>query len=292
MELIDGVPLGDKLRRNGLPLQECLRIGIQIAAGLGAAHKAGVIHRDLKPGNIIVSSSGVVKIVDFGLAKLSQESFAEEETGSATKPRTAEGHVLGTVAYMSPEQAQGHPVDARSDVQLRHAVLRVADGTRPFRGDNAIRHSPRSCKTRQSPGEITVLRCRTRPTRLCCAAHKDPDRRFQTSADLRLALEDPEDSELVGPAVPTSNAVRSSRRWWWVAAAVAAIGVGTCRDSSSSPAVNAATGPAHAAVDVRDRRRVTPASPDGKLLVYASDRSGEGQLDIWLKQAPAASPFA
>ena len=202
MELVDGVPLGDKLRRNGLPLQECLRIGIQIAAGLEAAHRAGVTHRDLKPGNVIVSSSGVVKIVDFGLAKLSQ-SFPEEET-AATRPRTAEGHVLGTVAYMSPEQAQGHSVDARSDVfSFGTLFYELLTGTPPFRGDNAISTFAAILQDApKPPSEITsaplpheadriVLRC----------LRKDPHCCFQTAADLRLALEDlKEDSQSVSGA--------------------------------------------------------------------------------------------
>ena len=237
MELVDGVPLSEKLRRNGLPLQECLKLGIQIAAGLEAAHKAGVIHRDLKPGNVIVSPSGGVKIVDFGLARLSQTS-PEEQEQTATKPPTAEGQVLGTVAYMSPEQAQGHPIDARSDVfSFGTLFYEMVTGTRPFRGDNAmatiaaiLHHTPRP------PSEIVTVPLPHDADRIVLRClRKDPDRRYQTVSDLRLALEDlKEDSESSAQhAAPMLAAARSSRRWWWVTGAIVVVGVARRLESLS-----------------------------------------------------------
>ena len=121
MEYIEGTPL-----RGPLPLPEALRFAAQIAAALGVAHGKGILHRDLKPANILVTVSGV-KLLDFGLAKLMTDSDAD-----VTK--TAEGAILGTAAYMSPEQAQGKPLDERSDVFSFGAVIyEMLSGVRAFR---------------------------------------------------------------------------------------------------------------------------------------------------------------
>ena len=292
MELVDGVPLSDRLRRNGLPLQECLRLGLQIAAGLEAAHKAGVIHRDLKPANIIVSPSGTVKIVDFGLAKRTLAPFDQQET-TAARPRTAEGQVIGTVAYMSPEQAQGQPVDPRTDVFSFGTVLyEMMTGTRPFRGESPIstiaailQDSPKP------PSEITPALPHNADRIILRCLRKDPDRRFQTASDLRLALEDlKEDSASSVPIAPAGAS--SGRRGLWVAATIAIAATATAAAlflsgrSATPPPVQLMR-----QLTFEAGVALTPAlSPDGRLLAYASDRSGEGPLDIWLKQVAGGDP--
>jgi hypothetical protein len=244
-----------------------------------------------------VSPSGGVKIVDFGLARLSQTSPAEQEQ-TATKPRTTEGQVLGTVAYMSPEQAQGQPIDARSDVFSFGTVFyELVTGTRPFRGDNAIstiaailQHTPRL------PSEIATARLPHDADRIILRClRKDPDRRFQTVSDLRLALEDlKEDSESSAQhAAPLLAAARSSRRWWWAMIALVVVGVAAAggvrlrRQQLTPPPVRLMR-----QLTFEAGVALTPAlSPDGRLLAYASDRSGEGQLDIWLQQIAGGEPI-
>jgi serine/threonine protein kinase len=171
MEFIEGTPL-----RGPLPLSDALRFATQIAAALGVAHSKGILHRDLKPGNVLVTVSGV-KLLDFGLAKLMTDSAPD-----VTK--TMGGAVLGTAAYMSPEQAQGKPLGERSDIFSFGALLyEMLSGSRAFAGESAadtlsavLRDDPAPL---QSPASEIVKRCLT----------KQPAQRFQSIAEVRAALE-------------------------------------------------------------------------------------------------------
>ena len=118
LELVTGETLSSRLARGPLPLGDVLQIAIQIAAAVEAAHERGVVHRDLKPGNVMITPAGAVKVLDFGLAKSDPgpDASLEGATRAETLHATAEGVVLGTAAYMSPEQARGRAVDKRSDV--------------------------------------------------------------------------------------------------------------------------------------------------------------------------------
>ncbi len=136
MELLDGVTLRDVIASGRLPLKKALEYGSAIAQGLAAAHAKGIVHRDLKPENVFVMRDGHVKILDFGLAKV-EAAMSSDRTTMAAK--TDPGMVLGTVGYLSPEQAQGHAVDQRSDIFSFGAVLyELATGTRAFTGDSSI----------------------------------------------------------------------------------------------------------------------------------------------------------
>jgi len=132
MEFVRGETLSALLALGKLPIAQALSYGVQICDALAAAHDAGVVHRDLKPGNIMVSPSGLVKVVDFGIAKrVSHDTDAFSATGSLT----GVGVAIGTPAYMSPEQSVGDPVDARSDVYSFGVVLyQMLTGSLPFRG--------------------------------------------------------------------------------------------------------------------------------------------------------------
>ena len=145
MEFIDGEPLDLYLLRHRLDLQELLDLGMQIADALDAAHAQGIVHRDIKPANILVTPRGQAKILDFGLAKLVAERRAAEKLApvaatalTAAEHLTSPGSAVGTTAFMSPEQARGKPLDARSDLFSFGGVLyRMATGRLPFVGDTA-----------------------------------------------------------------------------------------------------------------------------------------------------------
>ena len=142
LELVDGQTLAERLRPHGhstrgLPLVEALSIARQIALALEAAHEKGIVHRDLKPANIKITSTGVVKVLDFGLAKVPGEaSAARADAPTVTTAGTQDGLVIGTVAYMSPEQARGKPVDKRTDTWAFGCVLyEMLTGRLAFAGD-------------------------------------------------------------------------------------------------------------------------------------------------------------
>src|SRR6187402_3302484 len=135
MELVDGDPLDRVLARGPLPLPTALEYATQVASALGAAHERGIVHRDIKPANIAVTRDGRAKVLDFGLAKLTRRAPADATASFATMP----GIVMGTLAYMSPEQAEGKPVDARSDVfSLGAVIYEMLAGRRPFTGSSDI----------------------------------------------------------------------------------------------------------------------------------------------------------
>jgi serine/threonine-protein kinase len=152
MEFVRGKTLGDLIEGGRIPTVDCLKLSMQIADALAAAHGIGIVHRDLKPANVMVTPEGLAKVLDFGLAKLAGEDtgaialgagFGESDRTmsihASSQPKTAEGAIIGTVAYMSPEQAQGHKVDARSDIFSFGAVLyEMMTGERAFHGNSGL----------------------------------------------------------------------------------------------------------------------------------------------------------
>src|SRR5258707_11440264 len=178
MELVDGKTLVDLLPRRGLPFDELLRLAVPLVDAVGAAHQRGIVHRDLKPANIMVGGDGRLKVLDFGLAKLRAEPAAGEPSLLTTAHLTGESRVIGTAAYMSPEQAEGRPVDVRSDVfSLGVGLYEMATGTRPFTGDTAV--SIISSILKDTPAPVTAVNPKVpggldRILRRCLA--KDPTR--------------------------------------------------------------------------------------------------------------------
>jgi serine/threonine-protein kinase len=230
MELVEGHTLAELVQQTplGLPTAQALAIARQIAEALEAAHEHGVVHRDLKPGNIMVTDHGTVKVLDFGLAKALGTEFAGGgglvESPTATSAGTEAGVVLGTAAYMSPEQARGQAVDKRSDIFSFGAVLyEILTGRRAFEGDNTT--DLLAAIVSRDP-DLTVLPGGTpAPVRrlLKRTLEKDKRRRLSDIADGRLDID-----EAIAP--PPSDAVTSAapaRAPWrrWVAAAAAVIGV-------------------------------------------------------------------
>jgi len=173
LEYIEGQPL-----RGAMAVEPALALALQMVSALEAAHRRGILHRDLKPGNIMVTREGTAKLLDFGLAR-----FVGMD---ADATRTEEGMVVGTAAYMSPEQAQGQPLDARSDVFSLGAVLyEMLSGSRAFGGSSAA--DALSRVLRDDPRPLDAPPALERVVRRCLA--KQPGQRFQTMSDLRAALE-------------------------------------------------------------------------------------------------------
>jgi eukaryotic-like serine/threonine-protein kinase len=181
LEYVDGKPLSSPL-----PEREAVRLAIQIATALEAAHKKGIIHRDLKPANIMVTDESSVKLLDFGLAKLYEQDTATSTSPTADFPATQAGAVIGTVAYMSPEQAQGQPADVRSDIFSFGLVLyEMLSGRRAFTGDSSFAVMTAIVKEDPPPPEASAAL--TKIVRQCLV--KQPLRRYQTMSEVRTALE-------------------------------------------------------------------------------------------------------
>jgi serine/threonine protein kinase/tetratricopeptide (TPR) repeat protein len=181
LEYIDGKPLSSPL-----PEKEAVRLAIQIAAALVEAHQKGIIHRDLKPANILVTDKGSVKLLDFGLAKLYEQDAANTQSPTLDYAATQAGAVLGTIAYMSPEQAQGRPADARSDIFSFGLVLyEMLSGRRAFSGDSNYAIMDGIVKGNPPPLQTSAV---LEKIVQCCLA-KHPSERFQTMSEVNIALE-------------------------------------------------------------------------------------------------------
>jgi serine/threonine-protein kinase len=141
MELVEGPTLADRIAQGAIPVEEAVAFAKQVVEALEAAHERGIVHRDLKPANIKVTTDGVVKVLDFGLAKAYDGGAAQpgsdpSQSPTMTRHRTEAGVILGTATYMSPEQARGKPVDKRSDIWAFGVVLfEMLTGSRPFPGE-------------------------------------------------------------------------------------------------------------------------------------------------------------
>jgi eukaryotic-like serine/threonine-protein kinase len=233
MELLDGESLDRRLAREELPWKKALEIGAAVADGLASAHARGIVHRDLKPANIFITRDGIVKILDFGLAR---RDTATDGPGTAVPtvaelPQTEPGTVMGTVGYMSPEQVRGEPADARSDLFSLGCVLyEMLTGRRAFRQTTAA--ETLAAILRDHPAELTESG-RTIPpgvngvVKRCL--EKSPDERFQSARDLAFAIREILAGSAISPlsAAPAITPPARRRRGIWIAAVfLAAAGAG------------------------------------------------------------------
>jgi serine/threonine protein kinase/Tol biopolymer transport system component len=292
MEYLEGETLAQRLTKGALPVEHALKIGIEIADALDRAHRHGVVHRDLKPGNIMLTTSGA-KLLDFGLAKAAPSLGAGATLTAAaapTTPVTQQGTIVGTFQYMSPEQVEGKEVDARSDIFSFGSVLyEMMTGRRAFRGQSPL--SVASAVLEKDPESISTLQPMTPPAldrtiRVCLA--KDRENRWQTARDLLRELRwIAEAGSQAGVPSPVISHRKARERLAWITAAVLAIaaviaGVGWWRAAGISPPrpsmrLSMELSPG----EIIDRfRGAQPAlSPDGtRIVVIEMDSSGKYRL--------------
>ena len=292
-ELLEGETLRQRLERGAIPTRKAMELAVQMCRGLAVAHARGIIHRDLKPENLFLTRDGRLKILDFGLAKLSESPEREQElqkvrAGTATEP----GMLLGTVGYMSPEQARGKPADARSDLFAVGAILyEMLSGRRAFEG--ATPADLLSAILTLEPPEIAapngaVPAALERVVRRCL--EKDPEERLQSARDVAFALEavsapsqTPVDAVsanvwmrkrllLAGAAVVVVSSTVAVA-WWWP---------GPARQSPRSVVLTRLTSEPGVQMD-------PVLSPDGKLIAYAADRGGN--VDLWVQQVATSKKW-
>src|SRR5687767_14171138 len=228
MELLSGTSLINLIPPTGLPLAQVLRYALPITDAMVAAHQQSIVHRDLKPANVMVRDDGRVKVLDFGLAKVAPATT--EHGDGTTEMLTDTHHVVGTTGYMSPEQAEGRIVDARSDIFSFGVMLyEMAAGTRPFKGDSSL--AILTSILRDDPKPLTALKPDLPPdyeriVRRCLS--KDPARRYQTALDVRNELDDLQ-SGVRQVAVTSRRGVSGNTAISIAAAVVLAIGVAAWR---------------------------------------------------------------
>ena len=225
-ELLEGEVLQAALAGGRLSTRRAVDYAIQLAHGLAAAHEKGIVHRDLKPANVFITKDGRVKILDFGLAKLTQPKVGGPDGISlpSTTQGTEPGAVLGTLGYMAPEQLRGRPADSRSDIFSFGAILyEMLSGKRAFRGDSAA--DTMSAVLRDDPPDLSLTDQSISPGLERIVRHcleKDPEQRFQSAQDLAFDLE-----ALSSPSSVVSNAIRvpasAPRRWIPITAMATAI---------------------------------------------------------------------
>ncbi len=301
LELIEGESLAERIARAPLSLEEVLRYGRQVASALDAAHRRGIVHRDLKPGNVMIAKSGA-KLLDFGLARTGErgalDGMSTRETGTADKPLTEHGTILGTFQYMAPEQLEGAAADARTDIFALGALLyEMATGKKAFEGKN--RTSLIAAIVSSQPPAISSVQAMSPPAldhvvRKCL--EKDPDDRWQSARDVMAELDwITEGGSRAGLPAVVAVRRRERERVAWSACAVlglATVGFGVAwarRAPRPMPVVRFAIPNPDGLTAVGP-----PAvSPDGRVIAFdAADQSGKRQIWVRPFETREARPLA
>ncbi len=300
MELVEGEDLAQRLARGPVPLAESLAIARQIVDALDAAHERGIVHRDLKPANIVIRPDGVVKVLDFGLAKAiegpggSDTALSQSPTLTSPVMLTGAGMILGTAAYMSPEQARGKPADKRVDIWAFGCVLfEMVTGERPFTGDTLTetlaaileRSIDWTTLPAATPDNVRSVLRRT--------LEKDPRRRLRDIADVRLELDEAPPS---APRPPDATSRRTGIGWPLALVATAVVAAGIAWYVAARGAAPGARAVARLSVTadgplVGQGEQAIAISADGRQLAYVAEVDGRRQLFLRAIDCFEATPI-
>src|SRR6266571_2011421 len=293
-ELLQGQTLRERLNQGPILVRKTVDYAVQIARGLAAAHDQGIVHRDLKPENIFLTRDGLVKILDFGLAKLRAPEPSEMHSTIAIAGSTEPGMVLGTVGYMSPEQVRGLVADHRSDIfSLGTILYEMLSGSRAFQG--ATSADTMSAILKEEPAELSSA-VRSLPPALARIVHrcleKDPAERFQSARDLAFNLELLSREE-TGSGAAVALPTRKGRRWGIAAlgalALFGAAGLGFLARGLRPRAENSSPAELRRLTDFVGMEEFPALSPDGKSVAFTADVSGRRQ--IWVRLLAGGTPL-
>ena len=293
MEFIAGQTLDALMPVNGMRVDQLLRYAIQIADALAAAHASGIIHRDLKPSNVMETQEGRIKVLDFGLAKLLERGDRSSNATTVAAPFTEAHLLLGTAAYMSPEQAEGRTLDARSDIfSVGIMLYEMATGVRPFAGESPLsllaktvgeEPTPPSARVPSIPLDLekTILRC----------LRKESNRRYQTMADLKVALEDIAE-ETTTTRRKRAAGVASPATWRWMSGvgllAVLAAAYAVWQQQST---IELAPLKVISLTTFAGPELYPSLSPDGNHVAFTWSGHKQDNTDIYVQQIGAGDPL-
>jgi serine/threonine protein kinase/Tol biopolymer transport system component len=307
-ELLDGETLRERMAGSSLPQRKAIEYSLQIARGLAAAHEKGIVHRDLKPENIFITRDGRVKILDFGLAKLTEPAAGQSKTDIPTRRvDTDPGMVMGTVGYMSPEQVRGRAVDHRADIFSFGAILyEMLTGKRAFNGESAA--ETMSAIVREDPPDLSESNKNVAPALERVVRHcleKSPEERFHSASDLAFAIEALSGS--TPTSIPAAAVPGLGPRWMkrremiaWILAVVAVLAtlmLSIANFQRAPVEVRAVRSfilpPEKSSFDFSVRLGATAvASPDGRRLAFVA--MSEGKQLLWVRSFDglSAQPLA
>src|SRR5439155_1946566 len=306
-ELLEGETLRKRISGAALAQRRAIGYALEIANGLAAAHEKGIVHRDLKPDNIFITKDGRVKILDFGIAKLTQAEGTRSQTDIPTRRvDTGPGVVLGTVGYMSPEQVRGQAVDHRSDIFSFGAILyEMLSGRRAFHGESAA--DTMSAILKEDPADLSDTNQNISPTLERLVNHcleKNPEARFHSASDLAFALEAISGSSGVSSQTMTAMTAlparaRIRKQLPWIVAGIFAVAFLFAlpfaflyfrRPSTQAPAAARFLIPPPEKADYVGNPVI---SPDGRLILFGV-RDASGKESLWIRQLDSldAHPLA
>jgi serine/threonine protein kinase len=311
-ELLEGETLRDRLNAGGLPARKAIAVTVQIAHGLAAAHGKGIVHRDLKPENVFLVGDGRAKILDFGLAKLTEREPAVSGLTAlpTTPPDTLPGVVLGTIGYMSPEQVRGLPADHRSDIFSFGTILyELLSGQRAFRGETSA--DTMTAILKEDPPDLPSTDRRLPPALARIVdrcLEKAPAARFQSAEDLAFALEALSSGDSgAAEAMAGASSHRSARLPWMLAAVSAALAltaatwavVQRSQPQTETRALRFMVAPPEGwnvqlsqSSGSASQARFAPltVSPDGRQLAFIAGGGTGGQMMLWLRALDSLTP--
>ncbi len=290
-ELLEGQTLRQRLMQGPFQLRMVTDYVRQLADGLMAAHERHIVHRDLKPENVLITRDGHVKILDFGIAKLTSREASDSPADDQGPTQTKVGVVLGTVGYMSPEQLRGKSVDHRTDIFSFGSILyEMLTGKRAFVGETEVDTMLSVLNT--EPPEIALVRQNVPDTFDQIIRHcleKEPENRFQSTRDLSFALGTVTGSSSKQVVIPDAHWKRIRKRWPWIAATVLLVGVGVWLGAWLRPA----PAPRYRRITF-ERGTVYSARfrPDGRSILYSAAWNGQPlQIYSTVGDAPQSQPL-